>query len=118
LPDRWTHGAGCNLCSETGYSGRVGVYELLQVTDRIRDLIVTKATAREIREVAIEEGMRTMLAQACELVADGVTTVDDVMRNVYAPGMDVTEDEMLDEESGVIPLSGRSSADADMEASA
>lgn len=91
-PEKWEHGVGCNLCSGTGYSGRVGVYELLKVSDRIRDLIVTKATAREIRDVAIEEGMQTMLEQACGLVADGVTTVDDVLRNVYAPGMDVEDD--------------------------
>ena len=88
LPDTWTRGKGCNMCSDTGYSGRVGVYELLEVSDRIRDQIVAKATAREIRDTAIDEGMSTMLAQACELVADGVTTVEDVLRNVYAPGMD------------------------------
>lgn len=91
-PDKWEYGAGCNLCSGTGYSGRVGVYELLQVSDRVRDLIVTKATAREIRQAAIEEGMTTMLEQACGLVADGVTTVDDVLRSVYAPGMEVDDE--------------------------
>jgi type IV pilus assembly protein PilB len=121
LPERWTRGGGCNLCSDTGYSGRVGVYELLQVSDGIRDLIVTKATAREIREVAIAEGMRTMLTQACELVADGVTTVDDVMRNVYAPGMDVGEDDDhagVGDDTGVISFSGRSASDPDIEVSA
>ncbi len=118
VPEKWTHGVGCNLCSDTGYSGRVGVYELLQVSDRIRDQIVTKATAREIREVAIDEGMRTMLTQACELVADGLTTVDDVMRNVYAPGMDVGEDEAPSDEPGVIQMSGRSTSEPSMEASA
>jgi type IV pilus assembly protein PilB len=97
LPAEWTRGRGCNICSDTGFSGRVGVYELLSVTDRVRDQIVSKATAKEIRETAVEEGMRTMLQEACELVVDGVTTVEDVLRNVYAPGMDsgdLLEDEI------------------------
>lgn len=91
VPEVWTQGTGCNDCSGTGYSGRVGVYELLRVTDEIRDLIVRKATARELREVAIRQGMRTMQMEAFRLVVEGVTTVDDVLRSVYAPGMDADE---------------------------
>lgn len=88
VPDTWTRGAGCNICSGTGYAGRVGVYELLKMSDAIRDLVVHKATARRIHEVAVAEGMRTMQQEAFGLVADGVTTVDDVLRSVYAPGME------------------------------
>ncbi|MCO5322453.1 MAG: Flp pilus assembly complex ATPase component TadA [Microthrixaceae bacterium] len=84
----WTKGAGCELCSGTGYRGRVGVYELLVFTDTIRDLVVAKATHHEIKAVAIEEGMRTMQQEAFDLVAKGLTTVDDVLRSVYAAGMD------------------------------
>ena len=84
----WTKGAGCELCSDTGYRGRVGVYELLVFTDTIRDLVVAKATHHEIKAVAIEEGMRTMQQEAFDLVAKGLTTVDDVLRSVYAAGMD------------------------------
>lgn len=91
VPETWTQGVGCNECSGTGYSGRVGVYELLHVTDEIRDLIVRKATAREIRDMAVRQGMRTMQMEAFRLVVDGVTTVDDVLRSVYAPGMDADE---------------------------
>lgn len=99
LPSEWTRGRGCNLCSGTGYAGRVGVYELLEVTDRVRDLIVARATAKEIRDVALAEGMRTMLQEACQLVVDGHTTVEDVLRNVYAPGMEAGEpmDDVFDE---------------------
>ena len=74
------------MCHNTGYRGRVGVYELLQVTDTIRELIVGRATHHELRAAAIAEGMRTMQEQAFELVVDGVTTVEDVLRSVYAPG--------------------------------
>jgi type IV pilus assembly protein PilB len=88
-PVRWLRGSGCNLCSGTGYRGRVGVYELLPISDAIRELIVSRATHHEMRAVAIEEGMRTMQQQAFELVVNGVTTIDDVFRSVYAPGVDV-----------------------------
>jgi type IV pilus assembly protein PilB len=87
-PPVWLKGSGCNMCSNTGYRGRVGVYELLQVTDSIRELIVSRATHHELRAAAIAEGMRTMQEQAFELVVEGKTTVDDVIRSVYAPGVD------------------------------
>lgn len=86
-PDEWVKGAGCNMCSHTGFRGRVGVYELLDVTDLIRELIVARASHHELRAAAIEEGMRTMQEQAFELVVNGVTTIEDVLRSVYAPGV-------------------------------
>jgi type IV pilus assembly protein PilB len=87
-PKQWLKGAGCNLCNRTGYRGRVGVYELLAITDGMRELIVGRATHHEMRARAVEEGMRTMQEQAFNLVVDGITTVDDVIRSVYAPGVD------------------------------
>ena len=90
-PPVWLKGRGCNLCNNTGYRGRVGVYELLQISDSIRELIVARATHHEIRALAIDEGMRTMQAQAFELVVDGKTTIEDVIRSVYAPGIDRDE---------------------------
>ena len=66
----------------------MGVYELLTVTDEIRQLIVEKATARELLHVAVEQGMRTMQMEGFRLVAEGVTTVEDLLRSVYPPGMD------------------------------
>ena len=91
-PPVWLKGTGCNLCGQTGYRGRVGVYELLRITDAVRDLIVARSTHHELRALAIEEGMRTMQAQAFELVVDGKTTVEDVIRSVYAPGVDADEE--------------------------
>ena len=82
-------GPGCTLCNGTGYQGRVGVYELLTVTDAIRQMIVDKATHADMLKVAVKEGMRTMQVEAFQLVADGVTTVEEVMRSVYAPGVDL-----------------------------
>ena len=82
-------GEGCNLCNNTGYRGRIGVYELLSVSDKIRELIVDKATHTVMRKVAVQEGMRTMQYEAFQLVANGVTTVEEVIRSVYAPGVDL-----------------------------
>jgi type IV pilus assembly protein PilB len=86
-PSQWLRGKGCNVCHNTGFRGRVGVYELLQITDSIREMIVARATHHELRAAAVAEGMKTMQEQAFELVVDGVTTVEDVLRSVYAPGV-------------------------------
>ena len=77
------------MCSFTGYRGRVGVYELLTVSDAIRQQIVERATHTEMRKTAIAEGMKTMQVQAFQMVADGITTVDEVIRSVYAPGVEL-----------------------------
>jgi len=99
-PSAWLKGAGCSMCNNTGYRGRVGVYELLQVTDVIREMIVARATHHELRAVAVEEGMRTMQEQAFGLVVDGMTTVEDVLRSVYAPGASSADEEQKELPAG------------------
>lgn len=94
-PKVWYKGVGCKMCSNTGYRGRVGVYELLEVSDSIREMIVDRASHHEMRAVAIEEGMRTMQEQAFGMVVDGITTIEDVIRSVYAPGVETGEDSQL-----------------------
>ena len=79
----FVHGVGCNYCSDTGYRERVGVYEVLAVTDEIRQLVVDGAAPQEVRELAVAQGMRTMSHEAVALVADDVTTIDEVIHNVY-----------------------------------
>jgi type IV pilus assembly protein PilB len=76
-------GAGCSVCGQTGYVGRIGVYEVLRVTDDMRDLVVRNATLDEIRALAVAEGMVPMRDQALRLAADDVTTVAEVMRTIY-----------------------------------
>jgi type IV pilus assembly protein PilB len=90
-PVLWMRGAGCPACNDSGYHGRQGVYELLQMSDRLRELIVSKASHAEMRHMAIEDGMQTMQDQAFRLVAKGVTTVEEVLRAVYAPGVEVAD---------------------------
>jgi type IV pilus assembly protein PilB len=81
--EKFLHGTGCNFCSNTGYRDRVGVYEVLAVTDEIRQLIVSGAAPRDLRELAVEQGLRTMSHEAMALVAADVTTIDEVIHNVY-----------------------------------
>ena len=88
MPNIWFKPAGCNLCNDTGFRGRIGVYELLEFSDAIREAVVSKASHAEVREIAIREGMKTMQQQAFQLVTDGITTVDEVLRSVYAPGVE------------------------------
>jgi len=72
--------AGCPRCSGAGYRGRVGIYEIMPVSDTIRDLALHSASADRIMETARAEGMRTLREDAFEKVKQGVTAVDEVLR--------------------------------------
>ncbi len=77
------HGEGCNYCSHTGYQDRIGIYELLTMSPEIRRLIVGWATQEELRALAVKQGMRTLRQEALSLVAQDVTTINEVIRSVY-----------------------------------
>ena len=81
------HGVGCNICAHTGFLERIGVYELLAVTDEVRELIVDRAPQDEMRKLAQHQGMRTLQEQAAALVQDGTTTAAEVMRSIYVAGV-------------------------------
>ena len=80
--ETFAHGVGCNYCSGTGYRERVGVYEVLAVSNELRQLIVNGAAPQDMRDLAVSQGMRTMSHEAVALVAGDVTTIDEVIRNV------------------------------------
>ncbi len=71
---------GCDKCSMTGYAGRIGVYEILRVTPKVKSAIHRNASTDEIREIAASEGMRTLQASARRLVLEGVTSLNEMMR--------------------------------------
>ena len=73
-------GTGCDYCSGTGYRGRIGIFEVLPVGDEIRELIMRRATVKEIKDKAIALGMRTLREDGIEKVKRGVTTIDEVLR--------------------------------------
>jgi type IV pilus assembly protein PilB len=77
-------GRGCDVCKGTGYKGRVGVYELMPVTDKVRELILARASSYAIREAAIEAGMRTLKDDAMEKILLGITTLEESLRVIYA----------------------------------
>jgi type IV pilus assembly protein PilB len=72
--------AGCPRCSGSGYRGRVGIYEIMPISDAIRDLALHSASADRIMETARAEGMRTLREDAFEKVKQGVTAVDEILR--------------------------------------
>jgi type IV pilus assembly protein PilB len=71
---------GCDLCNNTGYKGRTGLFEVLEVTPEIRDLILTHAQVRDIKKRAIEQGMLTLRRSGLIKVKAGITTIEDVLR--------------------------------------
>src|SRR3989338_3610824 len=73
-------GGGCKICHSTGYSGRIGVFEVLEVTKNIRDLITRRSDADVISQKAIEQGLTTMLDDGLEKVMKGLTTIEAVLR--------------------------------------
>jgi len=81
-PGRGTYarGAGCRACGGTGYRGRVGIFEVFEVTEPIRDLVAARAPAEELSRAARRSGMRTLREDGWQKVAAGVTTAEEVMR--------------------------------------
>ena len=77
-------GEGCATCNNTGYKGRVGLYEVLEVTDDVRELILIGASALELRKKAIEDGMITLRESGIYKIREGVTTVEEVVRETVA----------------------------------
>ena len=73
---------GCSRCNDTGYFGRIGIYSVLVVSKKIREMLLEKKSTDKIKEVAREEGMRTLLEAAAEKVAAGVTSIDEMYRVV------------------------------------
>lgn len=73
----------CKKCGGLGYKGRVGVYEFLKVTERIQALITRGAPTEQIKEAAVEEGMKTLLAYSLQLVREGHTTFEEVDRVTF-----------------------------------
>ena len=79
-PDKLFQGAGCEKCRQTGYKGRVGIYEFLELDDDLRDVITSNPTLTDLRRAAREKGMRSLREDGLQKVADGLTTVEEIMR--------------------------------------
>ena len=77
VPNR---GRGCETCNNTGYKGRVGLYEVMEITEEIRELVLVGASALELRRKAVEEGMITLRNSGLRKVREGVTTIEEIVR--------------------------------------
>ncbi len=73
-------GTGCQTCNGTGYKGRVGLYEVMEITEELRELILVGASGLELRRKAIDEGMLTLRMSGLEKIRLGMTTVEEVVR--------------------------------------
>jgi len=75
-------GKGCQFCSGTGYFERVGVYEVLPITDELRQCVVDGKPPRVARELALQQGLRTLQHEAIRMVETDVTTMEEVVKQV------------------------------------
>lgn len=76
-------GKGCPVCNTTGYRGRMGIYEILEMTDAIREAIMRRADAGEIKKIAMAAGMTTLLEDGFSKAVKGLTTIEEVLRVVH-----------------------------------
>ncbi len=72
--------AGCNDCHNTGYKGRIGLFEVMEITDDIRDLILSRAQSKEIKKKSMENGMTTLRRSGLKKIMEGSTSVEEVLR--------------------------------------
>src|SRR6201991_2271868 len=77
-------GNGCATCNNTGYKGRVGLYEVMEVTEDLRELILIGASALELRKKAVDDGMITLRESGLHKIRAGVTTIEEVVRETVA----------------------------------
>ena len=77
---------GCSACNNTGYKGRTGLFEVLEVTDSIREVILRKGQPREIKEIALKDGMISLRQSGLVKIQEGVTTIEEVLRETVKDG--------------------------------
>ena len=79
---RFARGEGCADCIGTGYRGRIGIFEIMRANDGFRRLLLQGAPKRELQEQAMNDGMLTMAASGLEKIAEGLTTPEELFKNV------------------------------------
>lgn len=76
-------GKGCKSCGDSGYKGRIGIYEVLEIDDELREAIVRRASASDIKKIAIKNGMTTMLEDGLHKASEGITTIQEILRVIH-----------------------------------
>ena len=90
---QWRAGRGCEKCGQSGFKGRMGIHELLQVNDELRELMTRRAPEHEIRKAARAAGMRTLIEDGIAKAARGLTTLEAILQVAAPEEMSVTGDE-------------------------
>ena len=78
--DKTFRGKGCDRCRKTGYTGRLGIYELLIMDDQLRDMVTANPDVIQLRRACREKGLVTLREDGFEKVTQGLTTVDEILR--------------------------------------
>ncbi|MEK7146653.1 MAG: type II secretion system protein GspE, partial [Patescibacteria group bacterium] len=76
-------GKGCATCTNTGYLGRIGIHEVIEMTEAVREAVMARLNASEIKKIARNEGMTTMFEDGFQKVLKGVTTIDELLRVMH-----------------------------------
>jgi general secretion pathway protein E len=82
---KFLYGTGCKSCAYTGYLGRIGIFEVLTISEAIRGMIAQQASSSDIRAQTIKEGVMPMMREGMRKVKDGITTPTEVLRSTYSP---------------------------------
>jgi type IV pilus assembly protein PilB len=81
---KFFYGRGCDVCNNTGYRGRTGIYEIMAMNDELRELIMNRASTNVLRDAARKNGMRMLRENGLLLIYDGITTIEEVSRETLA----------------------------------
>ena len=82
IKQKFYKGKGCDKCKDLGYRGRVGIYEMMPISENIIKLVLQKASTAEIRKQAVSDGMVSMLLDGLDKIGAGLTTIDEVLSAV------------------------------------
>ena len=88
IPEKIYRPVGCDECNQTGYKGRIGIYELLVMTDEMSSLVLENAPAQKLKQAALQHGSRTLREDGWQKVVDGITSISEVLR--------VTQEELVE----------------------
>jgi type IV pilus assembly protein PilB len=85
---KFYYGKGCARCNNSGYKGRIGIYELMMISDEIRDGVAAESSGDDLRNIARQQGMTTLRESGLKLIFDGLTTIDEVVRETVLEDVD------------------------------
>lgn len=83
---KFYRGRGCDVCNNTGYKGRIGIFELMVMNDEMRQMVLNKCTADELRDAAKEQGMLALREGGEKMMHQGLTSADEVIRETIVEG--------------------------------